>query len=92
MHYPHVAELADALAQWSRLEEFLQDGRVEIDHNGCGGVIRPLAFDRKNRLHIGSEKAGPEVAAIAAIVKTCRRLDINLRTCFRDVRPEVGNG
>jgi transposase len=79
-----------ALGQWSRLEEFLKDGRVEIDNNWCEGAIRPLALGRKNWLHIGSEQAGPKVAAIASIVETCRRLDIHLRTYLRDVLPRLG--
>lgn len=79
-----------ALGQWSRLEEFLRDGRLEIDNNWCEGGIRPLALGRKNWLHIGSEQAGPKVAAIASIVETCRRLDINLRRYLRDVLPKLG--
>jgi len=79
-----------ALRQWSRLEEFLNDGRIEIDNNWCEGAIRPLALGRKNWLHIGSEAAGPKVAAIASIVETCRRLDINLRKYLNDVLPRLG--
>jgi len=78
-----------ALGQWSRLEEYLRDGRLEIDNNWCEGGIRPLALGRKNWLHIGSEHAGPKVAAIASIVETCRRLDINLRNYLRDVLPKL---
>jgi transposase len=80
-----------ALGQWSRLEEYLRDGRLEIDNNWCEGGIRPLALGRKNWLHIGSEQAGPKVAAIASIVETCRRLDINLRQYLRDVLPKLGD-
>ena len=78
------------LGQWSRLEEYLRDGRVEIDNNWCEGAIRPLALGRKNWLHIGSEQAGPKVAAIASIVETCRRLDIHLRKYLNDVLPKLG--
>jgi transposase len=79
-----------AMGQWSRLEEYLKDGRIEIDNNWCEGAIRPLALGRKNWLHIGSENAGPKVAAIASIVETCRRLDINLRKYLNDVLPKLG--
>ena len=79
------------LGQWSRLEEFLKDGLVEIDNNWCEGAIRPLTLGRKNWLHIGSEQAGPKVAAIASIVETCRRLDINLREYLNDVLPRLGD-
>ena len=80
-----------AVEQWSRLEEYLSDGRIEIDNNWCEGAIRPLALGRKNWLHVGSPEAGPKIAAIASIVETCRRLDINLRDYLRDVLPKLGD-
>ena len=42
-------------------------------------------------MHIGSPEAGPKVAAIASIVETCRRLDINLRAYLRGVLPRLGD-
>ena len=80
-----------ALGQWSRLEEYLKDGRVEIDNNWCEGAMRPLALGRKNWLHLGSPEAGPKVAAIVSIVETCRRLDINLRAYLGDILPRLGD-
>jgi transposase len=86
-----LAQACDyALGQWSRLEEYLKDGRIEIDNNWCEGGMRPWALGRKNWLHIGSPEAGPKIAAIASIVETCRRLDINLRDYLRDVLPKLG--
>lgn len=79
-----------ALGQWSRLEVFLQDGRIEADNNWCEGAMRPIVLGRKNWLHVGSEQAGPKIAAIASIVETCRRLDINLRQYLNDVLPKLG--
>jgi transposase len=80
-----------ALGQWSRLEEYLRDGRLEIDNNWCEGAMRPWAVGRKNWLHIGSPEAGPKIAAIVSIVETCRRLDISLRDYLRDVLPKLGS-
>lgn len=92
---PPGTKLAQAcdytLGQWSRLEEYLKDGVLEIDNNWCEGAMRPIALGRKNWLHIGSEQAGPKVAAIVSIVETCRRLDINLRKYLKDVLPKLGN-
>jgi len=79
-----------ALGQWSRLEEYLSDGQIEIDNNWCEGGMRPVALGRKNWLHLGNESAGPKVAAIISIVETCRRLDINLRDYLKDVLPKLG--
>jgi transposase len=41
--------------------------------------MRPVAIGRKNWIHVGSEQAGPRVAAIISIVETCRRLQIPVR-------------
>jgi transposase len=80
-----------ALGQWSRMEEYLKDGQIEIDNNWCEGAIRPIALGRKNWLHIGSELAGPKIAAIMSIVETCRRLNIKLREYLREVLPKLGD-
>jgi transposase len=76
-----------ALNQWDRLQVYLDRGIVEIDQNLCENAIRPIALGRKNWLHIGSEQAGPRVAAIISIVETCRRLKIDLREYLLDVLP-----
>lgn len=74
-----------ALGQWSRLEEYLKDGLLEIDNNWCEGAMRPIALGRKNWLHAGHQTAGPKLAAIMSITETCRRLDIPLREYLTDV-------
>lgn len=87
-----LAQACDyALGQWSRWEEYLRDGSVEIDNNWCEGAMRPLALGRKNWLHIGSAEAGPKIAAIASIVETCRRLALNVRTYLLDILPKLGD-
>jgi len=48
--------------------------------------------NKKNRLHLGSPRAGPKVAAIASIVETCRRLNLNLRAYLTDGCPNWATG
>jgi len=78
-----------AMGQWERLQLFLDHGHIEIDNNWCENAIRPLAVGRKNWMHIGSEAAGPRVAAIASIFETCKRLEINVRTYLLDILPRL---
>lgn len=80
-----------AIGLWDRLGVFLREGQVEVDNNWCENAIRPLAVGRKNWLHIGSEQAGPLIAAIASIFETCRRLDINPREYLLDVLPRIAD-
>jgi hypothetical protein len=49
------------------------------------------AIGRKNWLHVGSERAGPRVAAIISIVETCRRLSIPVRNYLGSVLPGLAN-
>jgi len=79
-----------AMGQWRRMEEYLEDGQVEIDNNWCEGGMRPIALGRKNWLHLGDETAGPKIAAVISTVETCRRLDIRLREYLGDVLPKLG--
>ena len=78
-----------AMAQWSRIEVYVNHGAVEIDNNWCENAMRPVALGRKNWLHIGSEEAGPRIAAISSVIETCRRLKINVREYLLDVLPRI---
>ena len=49
--------------------------------------MEKILHNRKNWLHIGSERAGPRVAAILSVIETCRRLDIPIRQYFCSVLP-----
>ena len=49
-------------------------------------------FDsRKNWIHIGSEQAGPRVAAILSVVESCRRLKIPVRDYLGTILPGLAN-
>jgi transposase len=76
---------AYALGQWSRMETFLNDGRVEIDNNWCENGIRPITLGRKNWLFIGAEHAGPYSAVCMSLMETCRRLGISPFDYLRDI-------
>jgi transposase len=65
------------LNQWSRLEQFLFDGRIEISNNLIENLIRPLAVGRKNWLFAGSEEGARRLAVIYTILATCRLNDVN---------------
>jgi len=77
---------------WARLERYAQPGAgaVEIDNNWAENAMRPVVLGRKNWLHIGSEKAGPKIAAILSVVETCKRLGIDVREYLEDVLPKLG--
>jgi transposase len=53
--------------------------------------MRPIAVGRANWIHIGSEQAGPRVAAILSVVESCRRLKIPIRNYIADILPGLAN-
>jgi len=55
-----------ARGQWSGLQIYLGDGRVEIDNNLVENAIRPTAIGKKNWLFIGEAGAGQRGAIIGA--------------------------
>ena len=54
-------------------------------------AMRPIALGRHNWIHIGSEQAGPRVAAIVSVVETCRRLKIPIRDYLGSILPGLAN-
>jgi len=65
-----------ALGQWTTLQVFLTDGRVEIDNNLVENAIRPTALGKKNWLFIGEANAGDRSAILYTIIESCRRRGI----------------
>ena len=80
-----------ALKQWSRLELIMGDGRIEVDNNWVENGMRPIALGRRNWVHIGSEAAGRDVAALASVVETCKRNGICLREYLQSVLPGLND-
>jgi len=79
------------LTLWARLTRFLQYPELEISNNCAENAMRPVALGRKNWIHIGSEEAGPRVAAIISIVETCRRLKISIRDYLASILPGLAD-
>jgi transposase len=79
------------LTLWSRLSRFLEYPELELSNNLAENAMRPVALGRKNWIHIGSQEAGPRVAAILSIVETCRRLSLPLRDYLGSVLPGLAD-
>jgi transposase len=80
-----------ALAIWNRLIRFLDYPELELSTNVAENSMRPIAVGRKNWIHIGSEQAGPRVAAILSVIESCRRLKIPARDYLADILPGLAH-
>ena len=53
--------------------------------------MRGVALGRKNWIHLGSEQAGPKVAAILSVIESCRRMKLPVRQYLGSVLPGLAN-
>jgi transposase len=81
----------DTLTLWTRLTRFLEHPELELSNNLAENSMRPVALGKRNWIHIGSEEAGPRVAAIVSIVETCRRLKIPVRDYLCSILPGLAD-
>jgi transposase len=79
------------LSLWRKLTRFLEYPELELSNNLAENSMRPVALGRKNWIHVGSQQAGPKVAAILSIVESCRRLKIPIREYLAGVLPGLAN-
>ena len=79
------------LSQWRKLTRFLEHAELELSNNLAEHSMRPVALGRKNWIHVGSQQAGPKVAAILSIIETCRRMKIPVRAYLAAVLPGIAD-
>ena len=79
------------LGIWTRLTRFLDYPELELSNNLAENSMRPIALGRSNWIHIGSEHAGPRIAAIFSVVESCRRLNLPIRDYLADILPGLAN-
>jgi hypothetical protein len=63
---------------------------LELSNNLAENSMRSVALGRKNRIHLGSEQAGPKVAAILSVIESCR-LKLAAREYLASVLPGLAN-
>lgn len=76
---------------WKKLTCFLEYPELELSNNLAENSMRGVALGRKNWIHIGSQQAGPRVAAILSVVESCRRLRIPVRDYLNDILPGLAD-
>jgi len=68
-----------ALGQWSGLDCYLSDGRVELCNNLVENAIRPLKLGAKNFLFFGSKRGGKLACVAYTLIANCQRHGLPLR-------------
>jgi len=65
------------LNQWEKLNNFLLDGRLEIDNNRSERSIKPFVIGRKNWLFANTPKGAASSTIIYSIVETAKENNLN---------------
>jgi transposase len=76
---------------WKKLTCFLEYPELELSNNLAENSMRGVALGRKNWIHIGSQQAGPRVAAILSVVESCRRFMIPVRDYLSEILPGLAD-
>jgi transposase len=79
------------LSLWYKLTRFLEHPELELSNNLAENSMRPVTLGRKNWIHVGSEQAGPKVAAILSVIESCRRFKLPLREYLASILPGMAN-
>jgi transposase len=65
-----------SLGNWDYLNNYLKDGRIEIDNNLLENAIRPFALGRKNWLFSSSPQGAKAGAIFYSLIETCKANNI----------------
>ncbi|WP_031496156.1 IS66 family transposase [Bryobacter aggregatus] len=79
------------LTLWAKLVCFLDHPELELSNNIAENSMRGIALGRKNWIHVGSEKAGPKVAAILSVIESCRRMGVPARAYLAEILPGLND-
>jgi transposase len=83
--------LSYTLTLWHKLTRFLEHPELELSNNLAENSMRGIALGRRNWIHVGSEQAGPKVAAILSVIESCRRIKVPVREYLASVLPGLAS-
>jgi transposase len=78
-----------ALARWSALTRYLDDGEVEIDNNAAERALRVVALGRKNYLFAGSNRGGERAAALYSLIGSAKLNGLDPERYLRHVLNQI---
>jgi transposase len=78
-----------ALARWTALIRYRDDGHIEIDNNAAERALRAVALGRKNYLFAGSDAGGERAAAIYSLIGTAKLNGLDPEAYLREVLSRI---
>ncbi|HEY1199418.1 MAG TPA: transposase [Niastella sp.] len=97
-HYVQVlpkSAIGKALAyspeRWDKLFTYVTDGRLNIDNNPVGDIIRPVALGRKNYLFAGSHEAAKRSGMLYSLLDTYKMHGVEPYSWLKDVLQQIAD-
>ncbi|QQP91235.1 IS66 family transposase [Skermanella sp. TT6] len=87
---PLAGAIRYAVARWTELTRYIEDGRLEIDNNIAERAMRTIAVGRKNWLFAGSDSGGETAAAFYTLIETAKLNGHNPRVWLTRVLETIG--
>ncbi|MHC4539519.1 MAG: IS66 family transposase [Planctomycetota bacterium] len=78
-----------ARGQWMALNQYTENGDLDIDNNLAERILRIVAIGRKNWLFAGSDAGGERAAIVYSLVASCKLCEIDPFQYLRDVLDRV---
>jgi len=74
---------------WVPLQNYLLDGRLEIDNNLSERSIKPFVIGRKNWLFHGNDIGARAGAILFSLIETCKHHHVDIFSWFKYVLTHV---
>lgn len=88
---PLAKAVSYAITQMTKLEKYLDDGRLAIDNNASERAVKNIVLGRKNFLFFGSDAGGANAAIIYTLIETAKLNMINSEAWLTQVIQTIGD-
>ena len=75
--------------QWRALNEYLDDGELEIDNGATERANHDIAVGRSNWTFFGSDTGGRTAAVLRTFIASCKHNGVEPFAWFRDVLARI---
>jgi len=86
-----AAAIHYALARWSALVRYCDDGRIEIDNSAAERALRAVAVGRRNYLFAGSDRGGERAAVFYSLIGSAKLNGLDPEAYLRHVLGRISD-
>jgi hypothetical protein len=86
-----AAAIHYALARWSTLMRYCDDGRIEIDNSAAERALRAVAVGRRNYLFAGSDAGGDRAAVFYSLIGSAKLNGLDPEAYLREVLGRIND-